>query len=191
LIEASKSTVSSEDGALLSSLYNSHFNAQALTPSGSIYDFRPASYMPVSTETLETMLPEGIPDSIIDEFHFTKNQSWMVRDSTRLLCRLLEEKEATLKNVKAPATAHSVPGLHTVVHLPRLTDRSEWESSQLEVTRFGVPVVAPNDQLHASVMPTEGETMFHSKGAQSLVEGIMKNINAQGELPDKILLSGE
>lgn len=62
----------------------------------------------------------------------------MVRDSTKLLCRIMEEFENTSKRNRGEFefTPKRV-GVASPVHLPGLTDRKEWPDATLKAFYYG------------------------------------------------------
>lgn len=183
----------SADGAMLKSFYPQHFNGDG---AASWYDMRSGSYVKLSKEDLEKYLPEGVAGETAQEFAFTKQNAWMVRDTTKVLCRLVEEVEGRLKKPFSHASNSQVQGLHSVIELPRLTDRPEWEAAQLEISCYGQTVISPNDELNKSVFPapvsSSGEAMIHGKGPKSLLERLVKKIGQRdGGVPNKIMLTGK
>lgn len=71
-------------------------------------------------------------------FHSFFRMSWMVRDSTKLLCRIMEEFENTSKRNRGDFefTPKRV-GVASPVHLPGLTDRKEWPDATLKAFYYG------------------------------------------------------
>lgn len=186
----------SEDGAMLKSFTTSHFSSEGIP---SIYDLRSGAYQRLSQDELTKFLPEGVAGETAAEFAFTKQNAWMIRDTTKVLCRLIEEVEGRLtKPFSHPSTGHQAQGLHSVIDMPRLTRRPEWEHAQLDISCYGQKVISPNDDLHKSIAAasvqsaSSSEAMIHSKGPKSLLEKLVKKVGErEGGVPDKIMLTGK
>ena len=112
----------------------------------------------------------------------------MIRDSRKLLCRLIEEVEPKLKKSgKSSTKSSSTIGLHSVINIPRLTDRPEWENSQLECSYFGKDII---NKQNVNSKKTKGEFEV-TKGEESVLEKSIKQINEKGGVPNKIILTGK
>lgn len=146
-----------------------------------VLDARTGSYVSVTQDELNKYLPEGWVSSLQDEFKFSRQHKWMIRDSTKLLFRLIEEVEGTLKNGKQPAAVGA--GLESVLEIPRLTDRAEWPEAQLQCSVFGKELKIDG--------PAKAEAGFVvSKGEGSFVENCMSSLRKSG-LPNKAMLVGK
>ena len=65
----------------------------------------------------------------------------MVRDSTKLLCRIIEEFENTGKRARGETSFEPVTqGLGYPLLLPGLTDRKEWPDATLKVFYYGAEI---------------------------------------------------
>lgn len=151
----------------------------------SFLQVRSGSYVPVSTADVKKFLPEGFAGSLADEFVRTSQQKWMVRDGSKLLVRLLQEVQATLKPSSPQASDSLLPtrGLDSVVHMSNVTDRPEWPGAKVKVQLYAREVKP------APPAPVNDMGFVVSNGEGSLVENYIQEIKKAG-LPDRILLTG-
>eukprot|EP01039_Chlorochromonas_danica_P006322 gene6322-6972_t len=157
----------------------------------SFHQVRSGSYLPVSTVDIKKFLPEGFAGSLSDEFTRTSQQKWMVRDGSKLLLRLLQEVQATLKpfSSQTQASESLIPtrGLDSIVHMSNVTDRPEWPAAKLKVQLYAREVKP------APPAPANDMGFIVSNGEGSLAENYVQEIKKPGGagLPDRILLTGQ
>lgn len=177
----------------------------------SVYDLRTGSYQEVDEQDIAKYFPEGLAGEATSEFQFSRKKRWMVRDSTKVLFRLIEETEKALnyvphnqtvdaaapaaENANGATASEGAPkiegvGIHAAVNIPRLTGQREWDSSELKVSYFG-------KELHsnAPVPATDFEGFVLTKGPGSPLENTIDALKAAAAadkkpLPDRIMLSG-
>lgn len=200
------------DGTDLAKYYAEYF----YSPSNqNAYDIRSGSYMDVDEKDILRYFPEGLAGETDEEFQYSNKKRWMIRDSTKVLFRIIEETEKRLKydpqealdkNVKkskapsdllsadpvaAPPKVEGV-GLHSAVRIPRLEGQAEWPDSQLRVSYFGQDLF-PTDEVSSEEMGGFVKT----KGPGSPLEQTIDALNAAAKkdkkesIPDRIVLSGK
>ncbi len=145
-----------------------------------IQEARVGAFIDVDANELTKHFPEGLAGDLTDEFDFSANASWMVRDSSKILCRILDEfvvgKGKSINDIEFPKNMVST------VKLPGLTDRPEWPSAALSVRHFGKELTKP--------IVEEGELEVTS-GAGSVVETCLSQLKeSTAELPRSIILTG-
>jgi len=203
---SSSSSSQQTEGVMLQKLHQEYFSTETSTPSSSsssspslvsnvnLYDIRSGSYTKIAEneQELKKYFPEGLAGELQDEMNFTKQKQWMIRDSTKLLCRLIEEVEPKLKNSTASSSSSSSSGkkgsnaigLHSVITLDRLTNRSEWEASKLQISRYGKDIAN-------NVTDSKSGDFVKSKGEHSFIDTVVKDLEKNGGIPDKIMLTGK
>lgn len=197
----------SSDGLELAKFYPEYFASKS---NQSVYDMRTGSYQDVDEQDIAKYFPEGLAGEATSEFQFSRKKRWMVRDSTKVLFRLIEETEKALNYVphvqKADAevpvadnangaASEGVPkiegvGIHEAVNIPRLTGLREWDNSELKVTYFGKELYS-----NTPVPATDFEGFVLTKGRGSPLENTIDALKAAAAadkkpLPDRIMLSG-
>lgn len=148
------------------------------------------SYVLVSDEEL-ALLPEGLAGEMTEEFQMPvldERKRWMIRDSGKLLCQLLDQhKEPTAGSKKA--NRHK----YDHVEFPGLTDRPEWIDAVMRVDCYGETVLdVPKNSKKAS-----GVRSVAPIGETDVVSIVMNGIAdvaprvSEGALPKQVLLTGE
>jgi hypothetical protein len=215
-IDASKSNASSSADSVQSSapIHDSRyyekytFEKDFLTPaSKNIYAVPEGGFVEVDPVQLDKFLPEGMCGPVEDglELNNTAKKGqpvWMIRESTKLVCRIIDEYDAHLHSKNK--SSDKEPVIHEVihprrVHVPHLTDREEWTDNVIKVTRYG------KDLVNASTEKLQGASNYiriHKKEdcvVDSAMEQIKHEIKAEGEktgnksleFPNKVMLMGE
>jgi hypothetical protein len=160
-----------------------------------IHDIQEGGYVQLSEEDKDKYLPEGLAGEMSEEFEFSGRESWMVRDGAKLLCRILENYEASKS--KFDVSKNKTPGYRTKVNLEGLTDRSEWSDSKMKVLYYGKEI--DNSSSASSSLPTDAgddEKLEIVKGTGSKVENVLDNLSTictadNKEFPSKIVLTGK
>lgn len=184
------------------------FEKDFLTPvSKNIYAVPEGGFIEVDPVQLDKYLPEGMCGPVEDGLELnnpTKKGKpvWMVREGTKMLCRLIDEYDAHLHNKNK--SSGKEPVIHEVihsrrVHVPQLTDKDEWSDNVIKITRYG------KDLVNASNEKLQGKTNYmriHKKEdcvVDSCIDQIKHEIKAETErtgnnsleFPDKVMLMGE
>ncbi len=184
----------------------------------SMYTVPEGGFVAVDAAELERYLPEGMSSKAEEGLNVgvtgtgaasqkgqqqAERRVWMVRESSKMLCRLVDEYDVHLQGrseaIKAASSVRVSEIAHQRrVHVPQLTDREEWADNVLKVTRYGA------DLVNASVEPLQGKTNYvrvHQKedcAVDSAVDGIRAAMRAESErfpdreisFPDKVMLTG-
>lgn len=179
-----------------------------------IYGVQEGGYVDIDEKDIEKYLPEGLAGEMSEEFEFSGRKSWMIRDTAKLLCRLVDQFE-TAKGIKPRGTNASTQaqpqeqrvGLRKAVSLPTLTDRPEWPDARLRVHYFGSDLIDPGsfpnykDKFKILTRKTpapetnkSGTSTFKAvQGEGSVVESCLEQIKKASKSdvpPSKILLTG-
>lgn len=164
--------------------FSNHFAAGS---EQNISDVREGGYVALKDDDLAKYLPDGITGEVMQEFDFSEVQSWMVRDTSKVLCRLIEEYEASKNG--AFATDRPAPKQSTASkpHLPGLHDRPERPDALLEAYRFG-------HKISADKRPSVGGFDIVG-GTGSLAEGCIDALKKGdafngNKVPGQILVTG-
>eukprot|EP01032_Pedospumella_encystans_P007921 gene7921-9440_t len=99
------------------------------------------TYVPVSDEDVQRV-PEGFAGELDHEFLFVgqdKPKHWMIRDSGKLLCNLLDEYKMSKLDDLSNYTRH--PSTSLKVEFEGLTDRLEWHDTEIVVQHYGDSVL--------------------------------------------------
>lgn len=87
-------TAPSADGAELINFHTEYFQQPSAK---SVYDYRSGAYQEIDDKDLLRYFPEGLAGETKEEFEFSNHKRWMIRDSTKIVYRLIEESEKRLK----------------------------------------------------------------------------------------------
>ena len=188
--------------------FDDKFNATACTD---FHDVKEGGYVDLDPKDVAKTIPEGLAGEMNDEFDFSSRSSWMVRDTAKLLIRILEEyestKKVTTKNDKLPRSYSSRIQLHG------LTDRPEWTDAKMQLHYYGTELPCPSrtssssssgssrgigtepshsdNELFNGGTSNGNEDMVVVRGEGSVVESYMQSLLVEGrKLPTKIVLTG-
>ena len=141
----------------------------------SFYEVREGEYMEISKEDIKTYFPEGLAGDTNEEFDFSGKNIWMVRDSSKILCRVLDN----FSQGKAMSLQKNV---EPKVFLDGLTDRPEWRGTSTSFQYYSRELT-PEQQPDSFLQVTQGNG--------SLVEEAVSNFqNYIAEAPKNILILG-
>lgn len=156
-------------------LYQNTFSS----PGKNIYDVRTGAYIPVQQTDLD-LLPEGLAGEALEDFTFVSKPTWMIRDSTKLVCRMLDDFVE-----RKESTTYTVPkGIARNVYFPELTDRPEWDKCKMFVSSHG-------EKLHEGYSQDPMALTVPTMGEGSFVEHVMDKLKSSGkDMPSKIILTG-
>ena len=188
--------------------FDDKFNATTCTD---FHDVKEGGYVDLDPKDVAKTIPEGLAGEMNDEFDFSSRSSWMVRDTAKLLIRILEEYESTKKGVtkndKLPCSYSSRIQLHG------LTDRPEWSDAKMQLHYYGAELQYPtktssssssgssrgigtepshsDSELITNGNSNSNEDMVVVRGEGSVVESYMQSLLVDGrKLPTKIVLTG-
>ena len=151
-----------------------------------IYDVQEGGFVTLNPQELDKYLPEGLSGELDDEFDFSDRKEWMIRDSTKLLCRLVEEFE----NSKSVDTHFHSPNksLHSSIFVPGLSDRPEWNDSHLRVKYYGAEINRPVKNTFKAPA-----ALAVVSGQDSVVEDCivkLRDVSKSQPMPTKVMLTG-
>ena len=133
-----------------------------------IYSVQEGGYVDLDAKDIKHYFPEGMAGEMDAEFEHSGRKAWMIRDSAKLLCRLVDAFDATRKSKGQGSSSSSsssssnssssssssggdsvgAPVVYKPVSLPNLTDRPEWSAASMSVTFFGSELMpAPADTI--------------------------------------------
>jgi hypothetical protein len=159
----------------------------ATSKSGNIYAVQEGGYVDLDAKELETYMPEGLAGEMDTEFEFSGRQTWMIRDPSKLLCRILDEFRG---GAGVPALS-----VHKKVVLPHLTDRPEWKNSSLSVKWFGQELMPPPLETIASTSKGKGKgrrtamntAIASSSSSSSSSSEATSTVSGEGSVVEKVL----
>jgi len=120
------------DGFVIKQLHQSVFSS---SDNENYLNVRSGSYVEVSPEILGKYIPEGLSSDIKDEFKFAHKNMWMVRDSSKFVCKIIDHFGEKLKGgVKIEKNVSEI----TQCSVPaQFSNRPEWDNAQLACSIFG------------------------------------------------------
>jgi hypothetical protein len=148
-------------------------------------------YEKILAKDISQYFPEGLAGETEQEFKFCKSRSWMIRDGTKILYRIIDDHmsvlEAKLYNLPEPIFSSYSETTHPSVELPGLTDRPTIRSSVIQAQIYGKEIFNEIEPL----VKLRGESP-QPKTSHKLIENYMNSIKKANsdELPRIIFLSG-
>jgi len=158
--------------------YKSYFHIDS-TLISSLHDVYEGGFVDIDPDRF----PEGLAGDIASDFEFFKNYAWMIRDTSKLVFKLIElHEESFLKSTLKKKTVKSVK--QPPLSLPGYTDRPEWTAASVKFNYYGVNIPTP------SRLDENG--LITLKGPGSLADELTNRlIEKSSNLPNKALLSGK
>lgn len=138
------------------------------------------AFIELSKETMQKIFPTGVAGEL-------EENAFMVRDTGKLLCRLIEDFESRCKIGTGVA---SLPqGLRFPVGLPGLTDLPQWDNTRTQVFSYSNENL---NTLRERPMTADGEHMI-VRGEGSIVEEVVQKLRniSNNELPARVILTGK
>jgi hypothetical protein len=135
----------------------------------------------IEDKEVDILLPEGLAGDMSTEFQTSGRTSWMVRDGSKLLCRLIDEYSSVPKGKGGKKLPQN---LVQPLNISGLTDRKEWSAAELSVQSFGKELFEP------AVGTYNGFDIAQGEGSR--VEKCVKRVKAlTAGTTTKIMLLGE
>jgi hypothetical protein len=155
-------------------------NVFAMQKSNNLFQGREGAVYDVSEQDLKKYFPEGLAGEMDDENDLIEGASWMIRDSSKLLIRLIDEFIAT-KGEKLGAL--TIPkSIVSAVSIPTLTDRPEWDKSVISIKHFGKELTSPAEASLDNVTVA---------GEGSLVDSCINNLRQLTlDFPKNVIITG-
>ncbi len=99
----------------------------------------PSKYVYLNSNEMESLMPEGFPVGLREEFAFSGEQAWMCRDVSNLLCKVINGYESSLANDYEDNNEIKIPinSVNSKIELNGLTNRSEWSDASITVRAYG------------------------------------------------------
>jgi hypothetical protein len=151
-----------------------------------IHDVKEGGYVDLDAKDIATYFPEGMAGEMDEEFEFSGRTAWMVRDSGKLLCRLVEEFEMS-KGIDLVKNTNrgTLQGLSAPLNVPGLTDRPEWDDAKMRVFQYGTDFTSHEKK-------EVGVNLVAVRGEGSIVEDVIKRLKTSPTgVPTKVMLTGE
>ena len=186
--ETSNDDNEDDDEGLNNSHHEYSFHSDFYTPNAKDYlSVKPGGYTDIDKDEIEKFFPEGLSEGSLKEFDFTGRSTWMIRDTSKLLCGLVDtyENKKGLPQAKKRTTAR----FGDSAEIEGLTSRKEWENAVLRVFHNGTDLinVNPSTNPRKPAPVVVREDIDHVK----VLENCLDQILSMEHFPDKILLSGD
>jgi hypothetical protein len=151
-----------------------------------IYFTQEGAYQNISKEEMDKYLPEGACGEMDKEFEASGSLSWMIRDSTKLVYRIIDE----FKNRNGESI---VPrrGLRETIKIPYFTDMQvKWPGSYMEVFSYSNRNLAT---VQDPIKKGKKDWQKIVRGPDSAVEKCLASIKEKNKnsIPNKVLLTGQ
>ncbi|KAJ1413363.1 hypothetical protein B484DRAFT_402061 [Ochromonadaceae sp. CCMP2298] len=171
--------------------YAEHFELKPSAFAMAMSQASTGAWVRVSEAEASRHFPEGFAGTTAEEFEFTGEPRWMVRDAGKLLCGLIDDFEAHKAGASSPASRAGFGAANTSAHLQGLTDRPEWFDAVMHVEAYGRellghtrPSLKAAGDLSAERPAGDLAVQYRAK----LVK-MQDNISQTGPL-DRVLLAG-
>jgi hypothetical protein len=164
----------------------------------SIYDVRDGTILNLNEYDIQKYIPEGLAGETDKAFDMHEEPSWMIRDSTKLVCRLIDHFHKPKNNIDMK------PSIYPKVKLNGLTDKPEWNNAHVRVQMFGKDVLdnpiqynikgVPISKHKKTIINDDNEDVIICGGKGSKVEEYydrIKSASVGREIPRQIMLLGK
>ena len=135
----------------------------------------------MDAQEVDKYLPEGLAGEMSTEFQTTRQTSWMVRESGKVLCRLIDSYEGPDRPAALPKMSQN---LVQPLNIPGLTDRKEWSNAQLSVKMYGKEMFDSNAGMSNGFEVTQGP----GSRVDNCVQQVL--LSNSGQVPQKVMLLG-
>ena len=155
---------------------NDYYRHPVRTNSNNVFERCEGDYVELDPDDIKKYLPEGLAGDAADEFEFSSQKCWMIRNSSKVLFRLLDTfvQEVDVRSINK----NVVPR----VSLAGLTDRPEWTLAKWSVTNYGKELL--QETVETSLEVTQGEG--------SIVDDIIPGVSVALKNGDKnIMITGD
>lgn len=179
---ASSSSTSSQSAFTydpLAKVSNLRFDSVFDKNGASVHAVPEGGYVTLNARELDELMPEGLAGEVEDEFAYSRRKAWMIRQPTKILCRLIEKFDG----LDETSGNHSWKQASERVEWSGLTDRPEWPQSQLKVRYFGKAIASD-----ASSLATDGVLPSRNSSSDDLVSKLLEESKG---VPNKIMLYGK
>eukprot|EP01035_Chromulina_nebulosa_P025215 gene25215-32904_t len=132
-------------------------------------------YVELDPNDIKKYLPEGLAGDAADEFDFSSQKCWMIRNSSKVLFRLLDSfaQEVDVNSINK----NVVPR----VSVAGLTDRPEWTLAKVSVMNYGKELLKETAETSLEVTQGEGSVVDDViPGISSAIKNGAKNIMITG-----------
>lgn len=156
----------------------------------SMYDIRQGGYVNIDPSSVQKYFPEGLAGEAMTEFELAHSKSWMVRDSTKILCRILDEfvvKNASKYTSVTPVRIEGGSLSSSRVNLAGYTDRPAMRSSIVQAQAYGTELL----NTYSPLGKLRGAPPQIDSQANNLNQYMAKITEAHGgSVPTRVLLTG-
>lgn len=145
------------------------------------------SYVPVSDEDVRRV-PEGFAGELDHEFLFVgldKPKHWMIRDSGKLICNLLDEYKMSKLDNLSNYSRHVSTKLN--VEFEGLTNRSEWHDAVINVQYYGDNLLERSKKS----LKASGDRYIKYEGDDIVSDYLGSLKEKVPETPTRIMLTGD
>lgn len=173
--------------------------------SSSIYEVTEGGYIEIDRNMAKKYFPEGLAGEAAEEFELSGREAWMVRENTKLLCRILDD----FHPVKNKSNSHDIAKskiLETRMSIPGLTDRNELHAASPSLQYYGQELIGKkfvrsgssssssgsSSSEDISLKATAGTGSFADKCLESIKSHTPRQETDRPErgVPNKILMTG-
>lgn len=127
---------------------------RAIGNTTNFYGAREGEYIEVSNDEIAKYLPEGLAGETKDEFDLTRQNQWMVRSSSKIMCRLLDR----FAEISAGKVRQTLPkNVNAKVVVSGLTDKSEWDAALPSIQTYSKEIMNYQNTLESDIETSQGE----------------------------------
>jgi hypothetical protein len=165
----------------LTKLYTKHFDGSKVD----LLNAPTGAYVSVSPSDIEKYFPEGLAGEAAEEFEITQSNQWMVRDSGKFVCHLIDEY--SIRKSNAAPVYKDMETEQIGAWYPGLTDRPEWYSTVMSVEYNGEELIKKKKPS----LKAAGNMQVDRQRGDVVGNFLEKFKNGDvPEIPDRIMLVG-
>jgi hypothetical protein len=166
--------------------------------SSSLYEIAEGGYMEIDSEMVKKFFPEGLAGETADEFALSRKEAWMVRESSKLLCRIIDDFQPVKGKPDSP-NSDNINSVESRISIPGLTDRNELHGSSHSLKYYGHELIEKkfvnsrsNSGEDVNLKVTSGIESFADKTLNAIKAHIPRHSveKPKSGVPDKIMLTG-
>ena len=170
--------------------------------SSSLYEVPEGCYTELNESEIRKHFPEGLAGESKEEFEFTGKNAWMVRESSKLLCGILDDFHPPVKASNSSSSS-SRNTIETRINIPGLTDRNELQGSTSSLKYYGNELIertlVNKSSVDASLKVITGNNSHTEKCIESIKGAVAgaaalstaaSSTSIPTSIPNKILITG-
>jgi hypothetical protein len=148
-----------------------------------IFEAREGGYVNLPSDIAETVFQDGMAGDMAKEFELAGHPVWMIRDPTKILCRLVNEYEISIGRTE---NVHNFKDIAVKQDL-QFSRAEPWNSCVIQAQKFGTELlnkIAPQYKLREEKVSSNLRNQ-----SNNYTDKILEAHNQK--VPTKVLLTGK